>query len=99
MPYLTKKYNGDTVQINKYFEAKKKMRVFTWHGERDTVMSSVDSIKYYTKLLNTGMMTMEPSTGKIKVWVGGIDYKYFKYDHVNQAKRQAGSVPLSRLLI
>jgi penicillin-binding protein 1A len=65
--------------------------VFTWHGERDTTFSSVDSIKYYTKLLNTGMMTMEPSTGKIKVWVGGIDYKYFKYDHVNQAKRQAGS--------
>ena len=88
---LNKKYNGDTVQINKYFEAKKKMRVFTWHGERDTVLSSVDSIKYYTKLLNTGMMTMEPSTGKIKVWIGGIDYKYFKYDHVNQAKRQAGS--------
>ncbi len=88
---LTKKYNGDTVQMNKYFTTKKKMRVFTWHGERDTVMSSVDSIKYYTKLLNTGMMTMEPSTGKIKVWVGGIDYKYFKYDHVNQSKRQAGS--------
>ncbi|QKJ28948.1 transglycosylase domain-containing protein [Mucilaginibacter mali] len=88
---LTKKYKGDTVQINKYFNTQKKMRVFTWHGERDTTMSSVDSIKYYTKLLNTGMMTMEPSTGKIKVWVGGIDYKYFKYDHVNQAKRQAGS--------
>jgi penicillin-binding protein 1A len=88
---LSKKFNGDTIQIKKYFEAKKKMRVFTWQGERDTVLSSVDSIKYYTKLLNTGMMTMEPSTGKIKVWIGGTDYKYFKYDHVNQAKRQAGS--------
>jgi len=88
---LQKKYKGDTVQINNYFTTQKKMRVFTWHGERDTTMSSVDSIKYYTKLLNTGMMTMEPSSGKIKVWIGGIDYKYFKYDHVNQAKRQAGS--------
>lgn len=88
---LKKKYKGDTVQINNYFTTKKKMTVFTWHGERDTTMSSVDSIKYYTKLLNTGMMTMEPSTGKIKVWIGGIDYKYFKYDHVNQSKRQAGS--------
>ena len=67
------------------------MKVFTWHGEKDTTFSSVDSIKYYTKLLNTGMMTIEPASGKIKVWVGGIDYKYFNYDHVNQAKRQAGS--------
>jgi penicillin-binding protein 1A len=67
------------------------MKVFTWNGEQDTTFSSVDSIKYYTKLLNTGMMTIEPSTGYIKVWVGGIDNKYFKYDHVNQAKRQAGS--------
>jgi penicillin-binding protein 1A len=88
---LSKKYNGDTVQINKYFETPKRMKVFTWNGEQDTTFSSVDSIKYYTKLLNTGMMTIEPTTGKIKVWVGGIDNKYFKYDHVNQAKRQAGS--------
>jgi penicillin-binding protein 1A len=88
---LSKKYNGDTVQINNYFEKKKRMSVFTWNGDRDTTFSSVDSIKYYTKILNTGMMTMEPSTGKIKVWVGGIDHKYFNYDHVNQAKRQAGS--------
>jgi penicillin-binding protein 1A len=88
---LQKKYKGDTVQMNAWFNQKKTMRVFTWHGERDTTMSTVDSIKYYAKILNTGMMTMEPSTGKIKVWVGGIDYKYFKYDHVNQAKRQAGS--------
>jgi penicillin-binding protein 1A len=88
---LSKKYNGDTTQINAYFEKKKRMSVFTWNGDKDTTFSSVDSIKYYTKILNTGMMTMEPSTGKIKVWVGGIDHKYFNYDHVNQAKRQAGS--------
>jgi penicillin-binding protein 1A len=88
---LSKKYNGDTTQINNYFEKKKRMSVFTWNGDKDTTFSSVDSIKYYTKILNTGMMTMEPSTGKIKVWVGGIDHKYFNYDHVNQAKRQAGS--------
>ena len=88
---LAKKYNSDTTQINAYFEKKKRMSVFTWKGDQDTTFSSVDSIKYYTKILNTGMMTMEPSTGKIKVWVGGIDHKYFNYDHVNQAKRQAGS--------
>ncbi|MBD1391901.1 penicillin-binding protein 1A [Mucilaginibacter glaciei] len=88
---LQKKYKGDTTQINNYFEKKKEMTVFTWNGDKDTTFSSVDSIKYYTKILNTGMMTMEPSTGKIKVWVGGIDHKFFNYDHVNQAKRQAGS--------
>jgi penicillin-binding protein 1A len=88
---LQRKYHGDTLEMNKYFEAKKRMTVFTWNGDKDTTFSSVDSIKYYTRILNTGMMTIEPSTGQIKVWVGGIDYHHFKYDHVNQAKRQAGS--------
>src|SRR5476649_843009 len=88
---LDKKYHGDTVQIKKYFDKPKRMKVFTWNGEKDTTFSSADSIKYYTRILNTGMMTIEPSTGKIKVWIGGIDHRYFNYDHVNQSKRQAGS--------
>ena len=88
---LQKRYKGDTVAINKYFTTKKRMTVFTWNGDKDTTFSSVDSLKYYARILNTGMMTIEPSTGYIKDWVGGIDYKYFNYDHVNQAKRQAGS--------
>ena len=88
---LDRKYHGDTVEIKKYFEKKKQMKVFSWNGEKDTTFSSVDSIKYYSKILNTGMMTIEPSSGKIKVWVGGIDHHYFNYDHVNQSKRQAGS--------
>ncbi|MDB5118465.1 MAG: penicillin-binding protein [Mucilaginibacter sp.] len=88
---LTAKYHGDITQINRYFELPKRMKVFTWKGEKDTIFSSADSIKYYTRILNTGMMTIEPSSGKIKVWVGGIDHKYFNYDHVNQSKRQAGS--------
>lgn len=88
---LKKKYHGDTTLIKQYFEQPKRMKVFTWNGEKDTTFSSADSIKYYTRILNTGMMTIEPSTGKIKVWVGGIDHKYFNYDHVNQSKRQAGS--------
>jgi penicillin-binding protein 1A len=88
---LQKKYNNNTALINQYFEKPKRMKVFTWKGEKDTTFSSADSIRYYTRILNTGMMTIEPSTGKIKVWVGGIDHKYFNYDHVNQAKRQAGS--------
>jgi len=88
---LDKKYSGDTVKIQDYFKTKKKMKVFTWHGERDTTFSTIDSIKYYAKILNTGMMTLEPSTGKIKVWIGGVDHRFFNYDHVNQSRRQAGS--------
>ena len=88
---LVAKYHGDINQINQYFEKPKRMQVFTWNGDKDTTFSSADSIKYYTRILNTGMMTLEPSTGKIKVWVGGIDHKYFNFDHVNQSKRQAGS--------
>jgi penicillin-binding protein 1A len=90
-PLLQKKFNYNYALIDQYFEKPKPMKIFTWHGERDTTLSTIDSIKYYAKLLNTGMMTMEPTTGKIKVWVGGINFKYFNYDHVNQAKRQAGS--------
>ena len=88
---LQKKYNNNSTLISQYFEKPKRMKVFTWKGEKDTTFSSVDSLKYYARILNTGMMTIEPSTGKIKYWVGGIDFKYFNYDHVNQAKRQAGS--------
>jgi penicillin-binding protein 1A len=88
---LMRKYHGDTTDINKYFETKKRMTVFTWKGDKDTTFSSVDSIRYYARILNTGMMTIEPSTGYIKDWVGGINFQHFKYDHVNQAKRQAGS--------
>ncbi|MEX8547248.1 MAG: penicillin-binding protein 1A [Mucilaginibacter sp.] len=88
---LEKKYKNNQDSVDAYFNRKKRMQVFTWKGDQDTTFSTYDSIKYYARLLNTGMMTIEPSTGKIKVWVGGINHQYFKYDHVNQAKRQAGS--------
>jgi penicillin-binding protein 1A len=54
-------------------------------------MTPYDSIQYYKKFLQAGMMTMDPFTGHIKAWVGGLDFKYFKYDHVRQGKRQPGS--------
>ncbi len=88
---LEKKYKNEPDSIDAYFNKKKKMKIFTWKGDRDTLFSTMDSIRYYGKMLNTGMMTLDPFNGKIKVWVGGIDHKFFKYDHVNQAKRQAGS--------
>jgi penicillin-binding protein 1A len=88
---LQKKFNNNTDSVDAYFNKKKKMRIFSYKGDKDTLFSTMDSIRYYGKILNTGMMTMDPKTGKIKVWVGGIDHKFFKYDHVNQSKRQAGS--------
>ncbi|WP_430614564.1 transglycosylase domain-containing protein [Flavobacterium sp. JP2137] len=73
------------------FKKKTAMRIFTWKGERDTVMTPRDSIIYYKHFLQTGLMAMEPQTGNIKAWVGGINYKHFQYDHVAQGARQVGS--------
>ena len=77
--------------IKASFKKKTKMTVFTWKGERDTVMTPMDSIRYYKHFLQTGVMSMEPQTGYVKAWVGGIDYKHFQYDHVQQGARQVGS--------
>ena len=68
------------------------MRVFTHQGPRDTVMSPMDSILYHKSLLHAGLMSIEPQTGHVKAWVGGVDYRYFKYDNVSQSKRQVGSI-------
>jgi penicillin-binding protein 1A len=78
-------------EIIKSFAVKTKMKVFTWKGEKDTVMTPTDSIRYYKSFLQSGMMAMEPQTGHVKAWVGGINYKYFQYDHVGQGARQVGS--------
>ena len=67
------------------------MRVYSLRGDIDTILSPYDSIKYYKSFLQTGFMAMEPQTGYIKAWVGGINHKYFKYDHVKVSKRQVGS--------
>lgn len=78
-------------EIVQSFNVKTKMRVFTWDGERDTIMKPIDSIRYYKSYLQAGLMSMEPQTGHVKAWVGGINYKYFQYDHVGQGARQVGS--------
>lgn len=78
-------------EILKSFDVKTKMKIFTWNGERDTLMTPKDSIIYYKHFLQTGFMAMEPQTGYIKAWVGGIDQKYFQYDHVGVGARQVGS--------
>lgn len=88
---LEKQHKKDSLAIAQQLYKKKKMTVFSWQGERDTLFSSVDSLRYYKHFLHAGMMAMDPSSGFIRAWVGGINYKYFKYDHVKQSKRQPGS--------
>ncbi|MFK7972356.1 MAG: transglycosylase domain-containing protein [Bacteroidia bacterium] len=76
--------------IQKIFAKPVPMRIFTFAGEQDTLMSPIDSVIHYAWFLNAGFMVMDPSNGAIKAWVGGLDHRYFKYDHVT-AKRQVGS--------
>lgn len=92
--YRRMKKNGySDQQIDSAFNASTDMRVFSWNDQRevDTIMSPNDSIKYYKTILRSGLLSIEPQTGHIKAWVGGINHKYFKYDHVDQGKRQVGS--------
>ncbi len=89
---LKQRYGTDVDSIDFRLNEKKKMKVFSWEkGEIDTLMSTMDSMRYYKKFLQTGFMSMDPHTGHIKAWVGGMDHKYFKFDHVKQGKRQPGS--------
>ncbi len=81
-------------EIRKSFDVKTEMTVFDWKSEtkeKDTIMTPMDSIRYYKTFLRTAMMSMEPQTGHVKAWVGGINYKHFQYDNVIQGARQAGS--------
>ncbi|WP_025742851.1 penicillin-binding protein 1A [Aquimarina pacifica] len=73
------------------FDKKTEMKIFSWKGEIDTIMTPRDSMLYYKQFLRSGVMSMEPQTGHVKAWVGGINYKHFQYDHVYQGTRQVGS--------
>ena len=89
---LVKRYGPDSDSLKYYlYDNKKKMKVFSWEGEIDTTMSPVDSLKYYKHFLHAGFMVMDPNTGHIKAWVGGINHKHFQFDHVKQGTRQPGS--------
>lgn len=78
-------------EIYANFNKPTKMRVFTWNGDRDTIMSPMDSIRHYKKFLRASFMAVNPHNGHIKAYVGGPNFKYFKYDMVKQGKRQVGS--------
>ncbi len=89
-----KKANATDKEIDKSFTTPVRMKVFAWNNNRtkDTVMSPLDSIKYHRQMLQTGFMAMDAQSGEVRAWVGGIDFKTFKYDHVNfNTKRQVGS--------
>lgn len=83
--------NRSLPEIYKAFHTPVRMSLFTWEGDIDTVMTPIDSIKYYSKILETGVVSIDPTNGQIKAWVGGIDFSRFKYDHVAYGKRQVGS--------
>ncbi|MDR2510907.1 MAG: transglycosylase domain-containing protein [Bacteroidales bacterium] len=86
-----KKEGFSEEEILKVFKEKVKMRIFTWAGGRDTVMSPWDSLIYHKWFLHSGLMSIEPQTGNVKAYVGGINYQYFQFDNVTQGKRQVGS--------
>jgi len=92
---ILKKDGKSEKEIRASFYKPTKMSVFAWKdgkaSEVDTIMKPIDSMRYYKSFLHTGMMSMNPQTGHVKAWVGGINYKYFQYDHVKQGKRQVGS--------
>lgn len=91
---LVKEYGDDKEAIWREMRKPVKMKVFTYGGkknEKDTTLSPLDSIRYYKRLLNVGFMSMDPNTGQVKAWVGGINFKYMKFDHVRQSRRQPGS--------
>ena len=86
-----KKLGKPEKEIKASFYKKTNMRIFAWSGDIDTLMTPMDSIRYHKSILQASLMSMTPQTGEVKAWVGGINYKYFKYDMVRKGKRQIGS--------
>lgn len=78
-------------EIKADFNTPTQLTIFTWKGNIDTLMKPIDSVKYYKMLLRNAMMAMDPQTGSVKAWVGGINYEHFKYDQVKMGTRQVGS--------
>ena len=90
--YHTLKRNGlSDTEIMKTFDVETPMRIFSWGGDIDTIMTPNDSIRYYKNIIRAGMVSIEPATGFVKAWVGGADFHHFAFDAVAQGKRQVGS--------
>jgi penicillin-binding protein 1A len=90
--YKRLKSQGKSIkEIRKIFDKRTEMKLFSWQGKIDTILSPRDSLIYSKFFLHSGLMSMEPSTGFVKAYVGGINYENFQYDHVTSGKRQVGS--------
>jgi penicillin-binding protein 1A len=88
---LKKEFGGNEDSVTAELNRKKPMSIFTWKGPVDTTMSTMDSLNYYTRILQGGMMSFDPFEGAIRAYVGGNDFRFFKYDHVTKSRRQPGS--------
>ncbi len=88
---LMKKDGATESEIEKAFNTPTHMTVFTYQGERDTLMSPIDSIKYYKSFLRSGMLSIDPTNGHVKAYVGGVDFAHFQYDMCMMGRRQVGS--------
>lgn len=86
-----KKANATNEEIEKSFNTVTEMKIFTWNGDSTVTMTPRDSVRYNKYILRTGVMSIEPQSGYVRAWVGGINQKYFQYDHVYNGKRQVGS--------
>ena len=88
---LMKEAGASEQQIRKAFDTPEEMTVFSWKGDKDTIMTPMDSIRYYKSFLQTGFMSMDPANGHVKAYVGGPNYVYFQYDMAMVGRRQVGS--------
>ena len=88
---LMKKAGATEAEIKKAFDTPEEMSVFSWEGEKDTIMTPMDSIRYYKFFLRAGFMSMDPRNGHVKAYVGGPNYHYFQYDMAMVGRRQVGS--------
>ncbi|HEX6226505.1 MAG TPA: transglycosylase domain-containing protein [Chryseolinea sp.] len=88
-----KQQGASEEEIMKVMQKRVPMRLFTWKGEKEIKASPIDSIKHHLQYLNAGFLAMEPATGEVKAWVGGIEHDFYQYDHVKTStKRQVGSI-------
>lgn len=91
-PYKKMKASGlKEPQIMDSLNRKKKMVLVDWEGEKSVDATTIDSLQHYMKFLNTGSLAIDPKSGAVKIWIGGIDFEHFKYDHIAQSRRQVGS--------
>jgi penicillin-binding protein 1A len=88
---LAKEFANNRDSLELMIRQPYRRKIFTWDGGRDTLISLIDYVRHQSRFLHTGLLSMDPHSGAVRAWVGGIDHRFFKYDHVRQGSRQAGS--------